>query len=71
MEALKIEILNPKALKLIKGMQDLNLIKVTNEPVSTLKIYLKKMRSKSSSAPSLVEITKIVENVRAKRYAKK
>ncbi len=71
MEALKIEILNPKALQLIKGMQDLNLIKVTNEPVSTLKIYLKKMRSKSSSAPSLEEITKIVENVRAKRYAKK
>jgi len=44
---------------------------VTNEPVSTLKIYLKKMRSKSSSAPSLEEITKMVENVRAKRYAKK
>ena len=71
MEALKIEILNPKALQLIKGMQDLNLIKVTNEPVSTLKIYLKKMRSKSSSTPSLEEITKIVENVRSKRYAKK
>ncbi|HUZ61448.1 MAG TPA: hypothetical protein VMU83_21915 [Hanamia sp.] len=71
MEALKIEILNPKALQLIKGMQDLNLIKVTNEPVSALKIYLKKMRSKSSSAPSLEEITKIVENVRSKRYAKK
>ncbi len=71
MEALKIEILNPKALQLIKGMQDLNLIKVTSEPASTLKIYLKKMRSKSASAPSLEEITKIVENVRAKRYAKK
>lgn len=71
MEALKIEILNPKALQLIKGMQDLNLIKVSSEPVSTLKIYLKKMRSKSSSTPSLEEITKMVENVRAKRYAKK
>jgi len=71
MDALKIEILNPKALQLIKGMQDLNLIKVTNEPVSALKIYLKKMRSKSSSTPSLEEITKIVENVRSKRYAKK
>lgn len=71
MEALKIEIINPKALQLIKGMQDLNLIKVTNEPVSALKAYLKKMRSKSSTAPSLEEITKIVESVRAKRYAKK
>lgn len=71
MEALKIKILNPKALQLIKGMQDLKLIKVTDEPVSALKSYLKKMRSNSSSAPGLEEITKIVEDVRAKRYAKK
>ena len=42
MEALKIEILNPKALQLIKGMQDLKLIKVNDEPVSALKVYLKK-----------------------------
>jgi hypothetical protein len=71
MEALKIEILNPKALQLIKGMHDLKLIRVSDEPVSTLKAYLKKMRRNSSSAPSLGEITKIVEEVRAKRYAKK
>ena len=71
MEAFKIEILNPKALQLIKGMQDLKLIKVSDEPVSTLKVYLKKMRRNSSNAPDLDEITKIVEDVRAKRYAKK
>lgn len=71
MEALKIEILNPKALQLIKGMQDLKLIKVTDEPTSALKYYLKKMRQKSSSAPNLEEITKIVDEVRSKRYAKK
>lgn len=71
MEALKIEILNPKALQLIKGMQDLKLIKVTDEPVSALKSYLKKMRGMASSAPSLEEITKIVEDVRSKRYGKK
>jgi len=71
MEALKIEILNPKALQLIKGMQDLKLIKITDEPVSALKQYLKKMRHNTSSAPELDEITKIVEEVRAKRYAKK
>lgn len=71
MEALKIEILNPKALQLIKGMQELKLIKVSDEPVSTLKAYLKKMRSNSAIIPSLDEITKIVEEVRAKRYAKK
>ena len=71
MEALKIEILNPKALQLIKGMQDLKLIKVTDEPVSALKSYLKKMRANASSAPDLDEITKIVEDVRSKRYGKK
>lgn len=71
MEALKIEILTPKTLQLIKGMQDLKLIKVSDEPVSTLKAYLKKMRRNSASAPGLNEITKIVEEVRAKRYAKK
>ena len=71
MEALKIEILNPKALQLIKGMQDLKLIKVSDEPVSKMKAYLKKMRRNAASAPSLDEITKIVEDVREKRYAKK
>lgn len=71
MDALKIEILNPKALKLIKGMQELNLIKVSEEPATRLKAYLKSMRRKSSSAPNLEDITKIVEKVRAERYAKK
>ena len=71
MEAFKIEILNPKALQLIKGMQELKLIKVSDEPVSVLKTYLKKMRRNSSSAPGFDEITKIVEEVRAKRYAQK
>ena len=71
MEALKIEILNPKALKLIKGMQDLNLIKVSDAPATKFKAYLKKMRQNSSTAPSLEEITKIVEKVRSTRYSKK
>jgi hypothetical protein len=71
MEALKIEILNPKALKLIKGMQELKLIKVSDAPASTLKAYFKKMRRNAATAPGLDEITKIVEEVRAKRYAKK
>ncbi|MEY2903803.1 MAG: hypothetical protein RLY89_2909 [Bacteroidota bacterium] len=71
MVALKIEILNPKALKLIKGMQDLKLIKVNEEPASSLKVYLKKMRRNNATAPNLNEISNIVEEVRAKRYAKK
>ena len=69
METFKIEILKPKALQLIKGMQELKLIKVSDDPISPLKVYLKKMRRNSSTAPGLDEITKIVEGVRAKRYA--
>ena len=71
MDALKIEVLNPKALKLIKGMEDLKLIKVTAERKDDFQQYLKKMRSKSKSAPNLKEITKVVDQVRSERYAKK
>ena len=71
MGAITIEILNPKALQLIKGMQDLNLIKVSDEPVSTVDAYLKKMRKKAGSAPPAEDIAKIVNGVRRKRHAKK
>ena len=50
MEAIKIEILNPKALKLIKGMQDLELIRISEEPWANLKNYLNKAGETSSSA---------------------
>jgi hypothetical protein len=71
MEALKIEILNPKALQLIKDMQDLNLIKVSEDPATKLQTYLKKMRKNASSAPSIEEIATIVNEVRVKKHAKK
>ncbi len=71
MDALKIEILNPKALQLIKGMQDLKLIRIKEEKDSTLKQYLAKMRQKASGAPDLDEITSVVEEVRSRRYGKK
>lgn len=62
-------ILNKKAMQLIKGMEELNLIKVSEEPASKVKAYLKKMRRHSTTAPGLDEITKIVEEVRAEGYA--
>lgn len=70
MEALKIEILNPKALQLIKQLQELNLIKITEEPKSKLQVYLKKMRKKAKDVPNLDEISKIVDEVRSERYGK-
>jgi hypothetical protein len=71
METLKIEILNPKALTLIKGMQELNLIRVSNDHVTPLKSYLKKMRKNTSDPSILEDVTSIVEEVRSKRYGKK
>ena len=71
MQALKIEILNPKALQLIKEMQKLNLIKISSEPVSKLQSYLENRRKNADSAPSLDEISKIVDEVRTERNAKK
>ena len=63
--------LKNKALTLIKGIQELNLIKISEEPTSKLKSYLKKMRKNADTAPDVDEIAEIVEEVRAARYAKK
>lgn len=71
MEAINIEILNSKAMKLIKGMEDLKLIKVKKTQTSSVQSYLKKMRRNAATAPDLNEITKVVEEVRAEHYAKK
>ena len=71
MTPLRIKILNPKALSLIKGMEDLDLIAVEKEPATKLQEYLKSMRKKSATAPSLKEITAVVEKVRSQRNAGK
>ena len=44
MEAISIEILNPKALQLIKGMQALHLIKISKGRVSRPKALAKKKK---------------------------
>ncbi len=72
MASLQVDILNPKAGKLLKDLADLNLISIreikSND--SFLKI-VKGIRAKAKdNPPSLDEITKEVESVRAKRYAK-
>ena len=71
MKALKIEILNPKAYKLLKDLADLNLISIGEvEKKTSLQTVLKKLRSNSDIAPSLSEITKEIDLVRSKRHAK-
>jgi hypothetical protein len=70
MNTMRIDILNPKAAKLLKDLADLNLIAIQDTSKSGFASVLKKLRSKAKSAPTLDEITNEVELVRSKRYAK-
>lgn len=70
MTTMRIDILNPKATKLLKDLADLNLIAIQDTSKSGFVSVLKKLRAKAKSAPTLDEITKEVELVRSKRYAK-
>jgi len=70
MEPIRVEILNPKALQLLQNLADLNLISFKKEKQNSFADILKTLRSKSSSASSLEDITKEVEEVRSKRHGK-
>jgi hypothetical protein len=73
METLRIEIINPKAKRLLKDLADLNLITIGKsfDSKDEFREVLSKLRSNADAAPSLDEITKEVEDVRASRYANK
>ncbi|CAN5435259.1 hypothetical protein BH09BAC5_BH09BAC5_05860 [soil metagenome] len=72
MNTIRIDILNPKAAQLLKGMVDLKLISIHDTSNDVFLEIVKKLRSKASkNPPALEEITKEVEAVRSKRYAKK
>lgn len=70
MNTMRIDILNPKAAKLLKDLADLNLIAIQDTSENGFAKVLKKLRSKAKSAPTFDEITNEVELVRSKRYAK-
>lgn len=70
MDTLRINILNPKALKLLKDLADMNIISIQDDSKNGFKDVLKKLRSKNDIAPTLEEITKEVEAVRTSRYGK-
>lgn len=73
MESLTITLRNPKAKKLLKDLEDLNLITINSVQKSKddFLALLDTMRTRNKKSPSLTEITKEVEAVRKKRYAKK
>ncbi len=71
METLTIDLINPKAKKLLKDLMDLNLISIReNEIKSPLRELLDKIRSNSDEEITMDEITAEVKAVRRERYAK-
>lgn len=72
MDTYQIEIIDPKAKKLLDDLANLNLIKVQPlEPKKLFKRLLKKMRSTGGDSLTLEDITKEVESVRSQRYERK
>lgn len=66
----RVDILNPKANKLLQDLADLDLISIKASDEDNFIKIIKKLRSKASNnPPSLNSITKEVESVRVKRYA--
>jgi trehalose-6-phosphate synthase len=71
METLKIDIVNPKAKRIIKELADLNLISIhKSQPAKAFQKVLNKLRNKKATI-SLDEITREVELVRSMRHGKK
>ncbi|MCG2589848.1 hypothetical protein [Rhodohalobacter sulfatireducens] len=70
METVKVDILNPKARKLLKDLADLDLIAIRKSDKSDFSKILKKLRSKSEYVPTPEEIAKEVEVVRSERNNK-
>ncbi len=69
MTTLNIEILNPKAKKLLQDLAELRLISISEKTYNPFFDVVRKIRSKKTGI-SLEDITKEVEVVRAKRYGK-
>jgi hypothetical protein len=68
MQTIRIDIVNPKALNLLKELADMDLIRIkTDDSQLELEKILKKMRTRNKSVPTLDEITEVVETVRNSR----
>ena len=71
MTTYQVALLNPKAGKLLQDLADLNLISIEETATDSFLTVVRRLRGKASvNPPTLEEITKEVEAVRTKRYAK-
>ena len=69
MEALNVQIINPKAKLLLLNLEEMNLIRIEVKPV--LSEILAKLRRNEAELPMSEEITEEVELVRQKQYEAK
>lgn len=69
MSSVRIDILDPKATKVLKDLEDMKLIAIQEVPSSGFEAILQKLRAKKK-ALSLDDISKEVEAVRSERYGK-
>ena len=71
MQTYQINILNPKAEKLLQDLADLNLISIKQTADDNFLNVIDRLRSKAANKqPSLEAITKEVEAIRTKRYGR-
>jgi hypothetical protein len=72
MTTIQVDILNPKAGKLLENLAELKLISIRNasDDDGFLKLVNKFRAKAKNNPPSLQDITKEVEIIRSKRYAK-
>ena len=70
METLKIDIIKPKARKMLEDLADMNLIAIQKSNENVFKDVLRTLRTKNASTPTPEEIANDVEIVRTSRYNK-
>ena len=69
----QVDIIDPKASKLLQDLADMKVIAIRNVPDSSFMDLVKKLRRKAKeiNEPSLEDITSEIESIRTKRYAQK
>ena len=67
----QVNVLNPKAARLLQDLADMDLISIEQVPENSFLAVINQLRAKASrTPPSLELITKEMDAVRSKRYAK-
>jgi hypothetical protein len=69
----QVDIIDPKADRLLKDLADMNLIAIKQTDNDGFMQVIERLRSKSErlGPPTMEEITQEVETVRAERYARR